>query len=94
MPNEEELEYEYYGCYRCGTIEGNVANTPEGHVYCAECGEDSIMTLTKALDLINQLYEDGRLYPHDVNGEDLSQDEDITEGNLEESYEDNYDEEE
>lgn len=81
MAKESELDYEHYGCWCCGEVEGLTKtdmNTSE--VYCGECGEAGILTMTEMLQTLNAAYEAGILYPYKTNGHDLMDD-----------YEDGYD---
>ncbi len=55
-----------YGCFRCGAKLDEDDLVPDDDVYlgvCPECGEDSVMSVTSAMDIINDLYLKGLYDP-------------------------------
>lgn len=55
-------EGEEYGCFRCGTIEGDYHHDIEGWTVCDNCGEKgTIFTLINAFDTLNECVRMGVL---------------------------------
>lgn len=52
-----------YGCFRCGELMGDIREEGASTV-CDSCGEAAIMTLTNALDVMNEIYLRGDLTLH------------------------------
>lgn len=59
------MNEELYGCYRCGTINGNLRDMElDGRQKCGECGEDAIITFQEAMDALNDAYLKGIFRPN------------------------------
>jgi DNA-directed RNA polymerase subunit RPC12/RpoP len=47
-----------YGCYKCGTIGGEVQLYDEEYV-CGECGDRSVVSLGAAINILHDLWRSG-----------------------------------
>lgn len=62
-----------YGCFRCGTIGGDTKMDMRDEIpICAECGENALVTLQQALDILNDYWLTNKYEAHELD-EDLIQ---------------------
>lgn len=52
-----------YGCFRCGELMGDFTEAGET-LTCSGCGEEGIVSMVNALDMINDMYLKGHLTFH------------------------------
>lgn len=56
----EDLKSIYF-CYRCGEINGDIKLTEYNEMLCGACGENSLLGITSAIDILNDLHLKGQL---------------------------------